>query len=135
MQVDGSCHCGRITFKADLDLDKVGICHCSDCQTLSASAFRTVAMVPESDLHLTGTPKVYIKTGDSGAKREQAFCGECGSAIYATSVGDGPKVYNLRVGTIRQRAEIVPKMQYWTRSAVDWLKQLDTIPGHEKAAP
>lgn len=135
MKIDGGCHCGAVTYEAELDQNKVGICHCTDCQTLSATAFRTVAMVPEEDLKLTGTPKVYIKTGDSGAKREQAFCAECGSAIYATSVGDGPKVYNLRVGTIRQRAELVPKVQYWGQSALNWLKELDKIPMHEKAAP
>ena len=46
MKIDGSCHCGRIRYEAEVDPAKVVICHCTDCQTLSGSAFRTV--VPRS---------------------------------------------------------------------------------------
>ncbi len=129
MKIDGGCHCGAITYEADIDPENVGICHCTDCQALSASAFRTVVRVPEADFRiLSGEPKIYIKIGDSGAKRAQGFCGECGSAIYATSVDDGPKVYGLRLGTARQRAELTPKKQIWFRSALPWLPGLDSIP-------
>jgi hypothetical protein len=133
MKIDGGCHCGAITYEAGIDPEKVGICHCTDCQTLSASAFRTFVMVPEGTFSiLSGEPKVYVKTGESGAKRAQAFCAECGSAIYATSVGEGPKVYNIRLGTVRQRAELMPKKQVWFRSALSWLPEIDSIPKVEK---
>ncbi len=133
MKIDGGCHCGEITYEAIADPEKVFICHCTDCQALSASAFRTVVGVPEADLRiLSGEPKIYIKTGDSGAKRAQGFCSACGSAIYATSVGEGPKVYGLRLGTARQRAELTPKKQIWFRSALHWLPGLDSIPKVEK---
>jgi hypothetical protein len=133
MKIDGACHCGDISYEAEIDPDKVGICHCTDCQTLSASAFRTFVMVPEDDFRiLSGDPKIYVKTGESGRKRAQAFCAECGSAIYATAVGDGPKVYNIRLGTARQRVELTPKFQYWSRSALHWLAGLDSIPKVEK---
>lgn len=36
MKVEGSCHCGQITFEAQIDPEAVRICHCTDCQTLSA---------------------------------------------------------------------------------------------------
>ncbi len=133
MKIDGGCHCGEITYEAEIDPENVAICHCTDCQALSASAFRTVVRVPEADFRiLTGAPKIYIKTGSSGAKRAQGFCPECGSAIYATSVGEGPKVYGLRLGTARQRAELTPKKQIWFRSALLWLPDLDSIPKVEK---
>jgi hypothetical protein len=38
MRVDGGCHCGKITYEADIDPDKAGLCHCTDCQTLTSSA-------------------------------------------------------------------------------------------------
>jgi hypothetical protein len=37
--------------------------------------------------------------------------------LYATSAGAGPKTYGLRVGSICRLGELVPKIQYWTRSA------------------
>ena len=133
MKIDGGCHCGAITYEAEIDPENVGICHCTDCQALSASAFRTVVRVPEADFRiLSGDPKIYIKIGDSGAKRAQGFCAECGSAIYATSVDDGPKIYGIRLGTARQRAELTPKKQIWFRSALPWLPGLDSIPKVEK---
>ncbi|MCH7929521.1 MAG: GFA family protein [Proteobacteria bacterium] len=133
MKIDGGCHCGAITYEAEIDPEKVGICHCTDCQTLSGSAFRTILVVPEDDFRLlSGEPKTYVKIGDSGEKRAQTFCPECGSPIYATSVGDGPKFINIRLGTARQRDELPPKFQYWFRSAQRWLTDLDSVPKFEK---
>ena len=39
MKIDGGCHCGYITYEAEIDADKTLICHRTDCQTLSGSAF------------------------------------------------------------------------------------------------
>ncbi len=132
MKIDGGCHCGEITFEAELDPEKVGICHCTDCQTLSGSAFRTIAFVSGKSLKITGEPKIYVKTGESGNKRAQAFCPECGSPIYACAVGDAPDIYNIRLGAVRQRAKLRPKFQLWCRSALDWLPQMDSMRKKEK---
>jgi len=32
---------------------------------------------------LSDASKIYIKTAESGNRRAQAFCGKCGSPIYA----------------------------------------------------
>ncbi len=132
MKIDGGCHRGRITFEAELDPEKVGICHCTDCQTLSGSAFRTLALVSGKSLRISGEPKIYVKTGDSGNKRAQAFCPECGSPIYACAVGDSPDIYNIRLGTVRQCAELSPKFQVWCRSALSWLPEFETASRKEK---
>ncbi len=59
MKIDGGCHCGGITYEAEIDPEMVGICHCSDCQALSASAFRTILPVPEDSFEiLSGEPKI-----------------------------------------------------------------------------
>ena len=134
MKVDGRCHCGAITFEAEVDPAMSRICHCTDCQTMSGSAFRTVVPVPEADFRvLTGEPKIYIKTAESGNKRAQGFCSDCGTALFATSAnGDGPKVYGLRLGALSQRDQLPPKGQIWTRSAQPWLADLGAVPGSEK---
>jgi hypothetical protein len=125
MRVDGACHCGAITFEARVDPARIRVCHCTDCQTLSGSAFRVTAPTPEADFRLlTGTPKLYVKTADSGARRVQAFCGDCGTPIYATSEGGGNRKFGVRVGTLRQRADLVPDRQFWIRSKLPWLPDL-----------
>ena len=126
----------RITFEAELDPARVAICHCQDCQRLSGSAFRTVAMVDSKDFTLlSGTPKDYIKIAESGNERVQAFCGDCGAPLYATAQGEGPKVLGLRVGVINQRAELVPGVQIWHSQALDWLGDLPDIPAIEGQPP
>ncbi len=133
MKIDGSCHCGQITYEAELNLEKVAVCHCNDCQKLSGSAFRTVAMVPDTDFTLlSGDLKTYIKTAESGNKRAQTFCGTCGSPLYATSVEDGPKVLGLRVGTISQRDQLVPKIQVWGEAALHWVPEISGVKKLEK---
>ena len=128
MKIDGRCHCGYITYEAEVDPDSVAICHCTDCQTLTGSAFRVVVPAASDRFKLlTGKPKTYIKTAESGAKRPQAFCPECGTSIYSASVGEGPQTLMVRVGTIRQRAQLRPTAQYWCRSAQDWVTDLASI--------
>ena len=134
MKIDGQCYCGEIAFEAELDPAKVGVCHCSDCQSLSASAFRTIAVVSAETFRLTkGTPKEYVKIAESGNRRAQAFCGECGSAIYACDAGGNPEVYNLRAGILRQREEIAPKFECWRQSALPWVPELENTKKFDKA--
>jgi len=122
MKIDGQCHCGQIAYEAELDLENIGICHCSDCQALSASAFRTIAIASKDHFKVTrGVPREYVKVGDSGNARVQAFCPNCGSGLYATDAGDDRKAYNIRAGTIKQRHDLIPRFECWTQSALSWL--------------
>jgi len=137
MKIDGACHCGKIKYEAEVDPEKVAVCNCTDCQTLSGSAFRVNVFVDESNLKfLSGGPaehvEEYVKTSESGDKRVQAFCRTCGTGLYATSAGKGPRVYGLRVGTTHQRDQLAPKRQAWLRSRRHWLPNLGSVPGTEK---
>jgi hypothetical protein len=134
MKIDGRCHCGAITYEAEVDPAFVSICHCTDCQTLTGTAFRTSIRAAHDKFKLlSGTPKVYVKIGDSGGRRAQAFCADCGSPIYATAA-EGNAPYNIRVGTVRQRSELVPMVQIWCRSEQQWLPTLGGIRKVEKQA-
>jgi hypothetical protein len=127
MKIEGGCHCGNIAYRAEVDPNTVSICHCTDCQTLTGSAYRANIPAPaDSFVLLRGEPKIYIKTAESGAKRAHAFCGNCGTPIYAAAIHD-PPIYSLRVGTIKQRAELRPRRQIWCRSALAWPMDLSGI--------
>ena len=126
MQIDGGCHCGNITYRAEIDPQRVGICHCTDCQTLTGTAFRVSVAATKEAFQIDGQAKIYVKTAESGAKRAQAFCPQCGTPIYSAALDD-PQVFNIRVGTARQRAELRPKTQGWCRSARDWVNDLQSV--------
>lgn len=134
MKIDGKCHCGKIAFEAEVDPNAVAICHCTDCQTLTGSVYRANLMAPAAGFKLlSGQPKIYIKTtADSGTPRAHAFCGDCGTPIYATAVSN-PQSYALRIGTIRQRAELGrPVRQIWCRSALPWSMDITGIAKSER---
>ncbi len=128
MKIDGQCHCGNITYQAEIDPEEVYICHCTDCQSISGTAFRWAVSVAEENFRLlTGSPKTYIKRAESGAESHQLFCPDCASPLYSTAIGEGPKSFNLRLGTARQRAELRPKLQCWHRSAQDWVTDIQRV--------
>jgi hypothetical protein len=120
MHVDGACHCGNVAFEAEVDPETVRICHCTDCQTTSGSLFRANIQADGATFRVVrGTPKIYIKTADSGNQRAQAFCPDCGTGLWATSPTN-PTSYGLRVGTIAQRAAFRPAQQIWCQSELPW---------------
>jgi hypothetical protein len=124
MKIDGSCYCGYITYEATIDPEHIGICHCTDCQTFSGSAFRTGALASKEHFRLlTGEPKIYVKTAESGAERAQAFCPHCGTHVYSAAPDD-PQVFSIRTGTARQRSQLIPTAQIWCRSAQAWATNL-----------
>jgi hypothetical protein len=128
MKVDGACHCGFITFEAEVDPEKTTVCHCTDCQTLSGAPYRaSIPTTPDKFRLLSGEPAVYVKTAESGNKRVQAFCPRCGSPIYATAFGDPTAILNVRVGVISQRDQLVPKRQVWGHSRQSWVDDVDSI--------
>jgi hypothetical protein len=72
-----------------------------------------------------------LKTADSGVKRLHAFCSNCGTPVYACANTDNPPSYTLRVGCLRQRAELPPKQRIWCKSALDWAQNVSVVPGIE----
>jgi hypothetical protein len=111
MKVDGHCHCGEITFEAEVDPTALTICRCTRCQTITGSAFRANITAPAEHFVLkSGTPKSYIKTAENGNKRRHAFCGRCGTQLWACAVEE-PQSCTLRAGTITRRAAFSPWRQ------------------------
>ncbi len=47
MNVTGGCFCGHITCEATVDTHQVCICHCTDCQRHSGTAYGVVVAVPD----------------------------------------------------------------------------------------
>lgn len=131
MQISGQCHCGAISFTATVEEPKAVVCHCNDCQQFSGAPFRAVLPIEAGFVSLSGEPKQYVKTAESGTRRAQAFCPECGTQLYAADPVS-PTVLSFRLGCINERAELLPTVQLWGQSAMPWLHSLSAIPTHTK---
>ena len=122
IEVNGSCHCGKIKIKAKINKNNVRACHCTDCQIMSGAPLRAIAPATENKIEITGKPREYIKIADSGNKRIQAFCQTCGTQLFATDMDR--TVFNLRVGFLNQRNKLKPKTHVFTKSAMFWIEDI-----------
>ncbi len=129
MEVQGACLCGACAWEAEIDPQRVFVCHCEDCQVQGGSAFRSIAVTTTDRFRLTrGALRTYVKTAASGASRELAFCPDCGTHVYGGPGRGEQGVLSLRVGGLAQRRELAPSAQLWCRSRLEWLDDLSDVP-------
>ena len=136
MKVTGACHCGAITIEGEADPEKVTICHCTDCQTGTGSAFRVSVPIPGSVVQDEGQPTNYVKTtADSGNPRVQAFCGRSAArrSIRPRRAKASRRPTWCASAFCEQRDQLAPKKQNWFRSARNWVTGMDAIPEEPEA--
>ena len=127
----GGCLCGKIKYSANADPIFMGLCHCTDCQRATGSAFDAVVAIPASSLSVQGTPKMFASKGDSGKEIRRSFCPECGSTLMseADMMQD---VVMLTTGTLDDRTLFKPSMQIYCDSAQPWVDLGGGIPRFPK---
>ena len=122
MKINGYCYCGLIKISGIANSDNILACHCTDCQVFTGAPFRAVALCKESDFTISGTPKEFVKTGDSGNKRIQAFCNNCGTHLFASDLDKSN--FNIRVGCLDQRNDLIPQKHIFGSSAQKWIHEV-----------
>jgi hypothetical protein len=121
MKIEGGCLCGKVRYSADAKPAFVGICHCTDCQKESGTAFNVVVAIPQPALSIHGELNTFSARGDSGKEVQRRFCPECGSTI--TSEPEAlPGVSIVRVGTLDDTSWIKPAMEIYCDSAQSWVQ-------------
>ena len=99
------------------------VCHCTDCQILGGGPCRTGIRSEAENITIEGDVTEYTKVAESGRKRVQGFCGVCGTSLYAADADK--KKFNIRLGFINQRDQLVPSKHIFGDSAANWLKQIE----------
>jgi hypothetical protein len=118
--IAGGCLCGNIRYSAKAEPIFVSVCHCTDCQKFTGSAFATVVGVPAPALKVTGTLKTFTKAGDSGKPIHRRFCPDCGAGIVEEADA-APGIVMLTVGTLDDRSWVKPASQIYCDSAQSWV--------------
>ncbi len=70
----GSCHCGKVQFDVDLDLDQVRVCDCSLCRKRGALNHR----VEDADLHISSPLEELTLYQWHTKTAKDYFCPTCG---------------------------------------------------------
>lgn len=92
---EGSCHCGKVRFEVDTDLDKVVRCNCSICRRRSAVMTR---IQPEHFRLLSGEGELSSYQFHTH-KATHYFCRTCGIYPFHRP-RSAPDLYVINVGCL-----------------------------------
>jgi hypothetical protein len=120
-KLDGSCLCGSITYACDADPMAIGICHCTECQKQTGTAFSVVVVVPRDALAISGDTLAEIVTigTESNMPLQRRFCRNCGSPIVSLPEAE-PEIAVIKAGTLEDRSWLDPQFEIWCESALPW---------------
>jgi hypothetical protein len=124
--ISGHCLCGNVTYTADAEPVAQALCHCTNCQRQTGTAFSIVIGVPASAFHVEGSALASFPTdGDvHGTTTLRHFCSNCGSPIFS-SVEAMPEVVYIKAGTLDDASWLAPNAEVFTRSALPWTPHLE----------
>jgi hypothetical protein len=122
-RLSGGCACGAVRYEATAEPLMMGCCHCRDCQRQTGSAYFPAVVVPTAALRVEGAPNSYVVKADNGNTVTRAFCGNCGSTLWASSSGM-PESRTLSAASLDDPSRFAPGMHVFIASAQPW----DVIP-------
>lgn len=115
LPLTGGCQCGQVRYSIQAPPYVFYLCHCSECQRHTSSAFGESLRVLSADLEVDGELKTFRRVSESGKVREGHFCPECGVRIVHGTAGS--EMVNIKAGTLDDARWLVPAGHIWTRSS------------------
>lgn len=83
--------------------------------------------IPEGGFKIvSGTPKAFSKTSDSGKEISNHFCGDCGSTLYRTG-GAFPGLVIIKVGImddVDAFEKAKPGAELFSTQRVEWVPEI-----------
>ena len=119
-KVEGGCLCGEIRYEVTGPALFVSQCCCKDCQKATGTGHTTIVGLRGSQLDLSGAPKTYTNTGETGGKVTRHFCGTCGGRLYTTGDLPGDDFVILQAGSLDDPGRVSPESVIYTKDAVPW---------------
>jgi hypothetical protein len=129
----GSCQCGQVSYETTEPALISLICHCKDCQKLSASAYSTTLTYRAEALVVTGELKRWVRIAESGTLNAAYFCPECGNRIFHENPND-PALRRLKPGTLDSDPIPTPQIHVWVSRKQPWVEIPPDMPTFGKNA-
>ena len=120
----GACYCRTVTYVVADEFEYALICHCTECQRATGSAFKPFGGIAAGKLEVTAGSAAVRRLGDE--RGHNAFCGECGSLLYSL-VRDGQYAH-VTYGTLLDPATRTPSAHIFVRSKAAWHEIGDGLP-------
>ncbi len=122
-RVTGGCQCGAIRYVLLGKPKMLYICHCSDCQKQSSSAFGMSLIMPPGKVgFIQGKSrlKTWQTRGEDGTVKRCAFCPDCGTRImHGSDSVDDP--VSIKADSLDGTRWLNPVAHIWLKSAQSWV--------------
>jgi hypothetical protein len=122
----GSCLCGGVRYEIEGEIGDFGYCHCRSCRKASGSAHSANAPVDRAQLTLVSGAEL-LREFSSSPGTVRAFCGTCGSPIYAY-LAERRDVLRVRLGSLDTPFEKEPRAHTWVSDKAPWESIADGLP-------
>lgn len=119
LPLQGQCRCGQLRYQVREAPKFTMVCHCTDCQQLTSSAFSMGMVVAETGFELQGEPRCWEKVGESGGWSRQYSCPSCAGWTHTMTQSSAGMVI-VRPATLHDHSWFRPVAQLYTRSALSW---------------
>lgn len=131
LPLTGGCACGAVRYEITGPPLAVYACCCTDCQTLTGSAFSLAMPVFRKDFAITrGEPESWVRTAASGNAIPQRICTTCGVRLFTEPVF-GPQTVTVRPGTLDDTGWVRPVAAFYMGSAQPWTVFADDVLTYE----
>jgi len=119
--IDARCSCGALALSLPEAPIIVAACHCLECQRRTGAPFGVGAFYPVEAVTISGTPKEYVRAGESGGKVRCYFCPDCGSTVF-WKPDKFPMMIGVAVGAIADPKLPAPVKSVFERSKYAWVE-------------
>ncbi|MEZ5828186.1 MAG: GFA family protein [Hyphomicrobiales bacterium] len=89
----GGCHCGKVRYEVEADIDEVNSCNCSLCQKRGY----LLAFVPRAQFTLLSGEKDQTDYQFNKKVVHHWFCGTCGVSSFGTGEGEFSEMVAINV--------------------------------------
>jgi hypothetical protein len=120
-RIAGGCLCGAVHYEGTAEPLMLYACHCTDCQTVTGSAFVLAMRLPAGSVGTPrGTAKPYVRARADGRKKNIFRCPECLTALWSESLPASSYV-TVYAGTLDDSSKLIPDGHLWTQDAQPWI--------------
>jgi hypothetical protein len=127
LPLTGGCQCGALRYEVRQAPLSLYVCHCTECQRQSGSAFGLSLLVARDAIAVSGTAKRWRRRLDSGYAIECVFCPECGTRLWHEPERN-PAGAVVKPGTLDDTRWLGPVGHIWTKSVQPWFEiPADTV--------
>ncbi|MDF1607940.1 GFA family protein [Hoeflea sp. YIM 152468] len=123
LPLTGGCQCGLIRYRLRGRPLVFYLCHCSECQRHTSSAFGESLRFRSADLEVEPGLHRISRTSETGKQRQGWFCPQCGVRIWHGTAGS-PEI-NIKAGTLDDTSWLIPAGHIWARSKQPFIQIAD----------